>query len=72
MSLSIDQVHRIKAMKHDDLVAGAQTEDLAVVVEASLRLHNATRLLNGVLIALTLVLVALTAALVWFTATKGG
>jgi hypothetical protein len=66
MALTPEQVKRIKAMKHDDLVANAQSEDLAVVVEASLRLHCATKVLNGVIIALTIVLVALTAALVYY------
>jgi len=63
MALTVDQVKRIKAMKHDDLVANAQTEDLAVVVEASLRLHRATIFLNTVLIFLTGALVGLTYAL---------
>jgi len=67
MALTVDQVKRIKAMKHDDLIANAQSEDLAVIVEASLRLHSATKVLNGVLIFLTIVLVALTGALVYYT-----
>ncbi len=46
MALTVDQVKRIKAMKHDDLIANAQSEDFAVVVEASLRLHSATKALN--------------------------
>ena len=66
MALTHDEVKRIRAMKHQDLVANAQSEDLAVLVEASLRLHNATKFLNGVLILLTIVLVALTAALVYY------
>jgi hypothetical protein len=66
MSLTAEQVKRIKAMKHDDLVANAQTEDLAVVVEASLRLHYTTKVLNGVLIFLTIVLVVLTSVLVHY------
>ncbi len=60
MALTGEQIRRIKKMKHDDLIANAQTEDLAVVVEASLRLHRATIILN-------LVLIVLTAALVYFT-----
>lgn len=64
MALSTEQVKRIKAMKHDDLVANAQSEDLGVLVEVSLRLHNTTKFLNGVLIFLTLVLVCLTGVLV--------
>ena len=65
MALTDVQVKRIKAMKHDDLVANAQSEDFAVVVEASLRLHRATKVLNGVLIFLTIVLVGLTGVLVY-------
>jgi len=63
MPLDKQQVTRIKAMDHDALVANAQSEDLAVVVEASLRLHETTRLLNWILIGLTVALVVLTAAL---------
>lgn len=66
MALTSNQVKRIKAMKHDDLIANAQSEDLAVVVEASLRLHRATKVLNGVLIVLTLALVVLTFFLVYY------
>ena len=65
MGLTDEQVKRIRAMKHHDLVANAQSEDLAVVVEASLRLHRATWFLNGVLILLSLALVVLTAVLVF-------
>ncbi len=64
MVLKTEQVERIKAMKHDDLVANAQSEDLAVLVEVSLRLHRATIFLNGVLIGLTAALVFLTTVLV--------
>jgi flagellar biosynthesis protein FliP len=64
VALTAQQVERIKAMKHHELVANAQSEDLAVLVEASLRLHNATKFLNGVLIFLTFVLVCLTGVLV--------
>jgi hypothetical protein len=53
-------------MRHDDLVANAHSEDLAVVVEAPLRLHRTTIFLNGVLIVLTAVLVVLTCALVHY------
>jgi len=66
LALSVEQVKRIKEMNHDDLVANAQSEDLAVLVEASLRLHRATKWLNGVLIVLTVVLVGLTGVLVFF------
>jgi len=67
MALKPEQVQRIKRMKHGELVANAQSEDLAVVVEASLRLHRATIILNGILIFLTAALVGLTYALVRFT-----
>ena len=70
MALTVDQVKRIKAMKRDDLISNAQSQDLAVVVEVGLRLHNVTKVLNGVLIALTLVLIALTGALVHFAQVK--
>jgi hypothetical protein len=67
MALTPEQVKRIKAMKHDDLVANTQGPDFAaVVVEATLRLHRATKFLNGVLILLSVVLVGLTAALVYY------
>jgi hypothetical protein len=66
MALRDDQVKRIKAMKHDDLVANALSEDVGVIVEVGLRLHRATIFLNVVLIILTGVLVALTFALVYF------
>ena len=70
MALTVEEVQRIKAMKHDDLVANAQSEDLAVLVEVSLRLHRVTKSLNGVLIGLTIVLVLLTGALVYFAHAK--
>ena len=72
MALTVDQVKRIKAMKHDDLIANAQSEDLAVIVEASLRLDRTTKRLNRVLIFLTFVLVALTGALVYFASAGAG
>jgi hypothetical protein len=65
VALTDDQVKRVRAMKHHELVASAETQDLAVVVEASLRLHRATVFLNVILIALTIVLILLTAALVY-------
>jgi len=55
MALTVDQVKRIKAMRHDDL---------AIVVKASLRLHRTT-ILNIVLIFLTIVLIGLTWCLVY-------
>jgi hypothetical protein len=57
MALSDEQLKRIRLMTDDDLVRGAQTEDLAVVVEANLRLKNATKWLTWVLIGLTAALV---------------
>ena len=51
-------------MRHDELVANAMSEDLAVVVEGALRLHQSTRRFNVVLIVLSVVLVLLTLALV--------
>jgi hypothetical protein len=57
MPLSREQVQRIKEMKHDDLVANAGSDDMAVFVEVALRLHRATIWLNGALILLTLALV---------------
>jgi hypothetical protein len=55
MALTVDQVKRIKAMRHDDLAA---------VVEASLRLHRTT-ILNIALIFLTIVLIGVTWCLVY-------
>jgi hypothetical protein len=55
MALTVDQVKRIKAMRHDDLAA---------VVEASSRLDRTT-ILNIVLIFLTIVLISLTWCLVY-------
>ena len=65
-TLSTEQVQRIKRMKRDELIANAQSEDMAVFVEASLRLHRTTFWLNVVLIVLTAALVGLTIALVRF------
>jgi hypothetical protein len=65
-TLSTEQVQRIKRMKRDELIANAQSEDMAVFVEASLRLHRTTFWLNVVLIVLTAALVGLTWALVHF------
>jgi hypothetical protein len=57
MALSDEQLKRIRLMTYDDLVRNAQTEDLAVVVEANLRLKSATKRLTWVLIGLTAALV---------------
>jgi hypothetical protein len=63
MALSSEQVSRIKRMDRDELVSNAQSEDLGVLVEATLRLHRtivhlhwSTWVLNGVLILLTAVI----------------
>jgi preprotein translocase subunit SecG len=72
MALPSDQVKRIKAMNHDDLVANAGSQDFAVVVEASLRLDRTTKFLTGVLVALTIVLVLFTAALVYYASRHCG
>jgi hypothetical protein len=66
MGLKADEVKRIKAMRHDELLENAQSQDFAVVVEAALRLHRVTKCLNWVLIGLTVVLIFLTGALVYY------
>ena len=68
MALTDDEVKHIRAMKPDELIAAAQSQDFAVVVQASLRLDSTTKRLNCVLIALSIVLVLLTGALVYFAA----
>ena len=72
MALSPDLAKRIRTMTPDELVASAQSQDLAVIVEASLRLDRTTKRLNRVLIFLTFVLVALTGALVYFASAGAG
>ncbi len=57
MALSDDELKRIRKMRDDDLVRNALTTDLAVVVEANLRLKKATSCLTLVLIVLTVLLV---------------
>jgi hypothetical protein len=59
MSLSDDQVDKVRSASDRDLVRGASTVDLAVVVEANLRLKRATGFLTWVLIVLTAVLVVI-------------
>jgi hypothetical protein len=57
MPITDQQLARIKSLSDDDLVRGGQTEDLAVLIEANLRLKRATSRLTWVLIVLTLILV---------------
>ncbi len=57
MTISDDDLKRIRQMSEDELVRNAQTVDLAVLVETNLRLKNATGRLTWVLIWLTVVLV---------------
>jgi hypothetical protein len=66
-TLRPEDFDRIKAMDRDDLLRHAASSDLAVLVEASLRLRETTDRLNKVLIGLTIVLVFLTAAILAFT-----
>ena len=66
-TLSPEDFERIKVMDRDDLLRHAGSSDLAVVVEASLRLRETTDRLNKVLIGLTVVLIVLTAAILLFT-----
>ena len=68
MAFTQEQVQRIKAMNHDDLVANARPEDLAILVEVSLRLHRTTVLLNVVVIILTIVLVVSIGTVLHFAA----
>ena len=63
--LSDHDLGQIKSLSDDDLVRGAQTPDLAVVVEANMRLKRATGRLTWVLIVLTIILVILTGILVY-------
>jgi len=65
MPLADDKVAHIKSMTRDELVANAQSDDMASAVEATLRLHEATKFLSWIVIVLTAVLVVLTAMLVW-------
>jgi hypothetical protein len=59
MRISDEDLKNIRSMSDSDLVRSAGTPDLAVVVEANLRLKRATTILTWVLIALTVVLVIL-------------
>ena len=57
MPLSDRDLADIRKMTDDDLVRHAQTVDLAVLVEANVRLRKSTERLTNVLIALTVVLI---------------
>ncbi len=58
----------VRSASDRDLVRGAGTVDMAVVVESNLRLKDETRRLTKRLIVLNVILVVLTGALVIFTA----
>jgi hypothetical protein len=68
MSLPEESVNSVRSASDRDLVRGAGTVDLAVVVESNLRLKDETRGLTRKLIILNIILVVLTAVLVVFTA----
>jgi hypothetical protein len=59
MALSDEGLASVKSASDDGLVRGAGTMDLAVVVEANLRLKRATSRLTLVLIILTVALVVI-------------
>jgi hypothetical protein len=64
MSLSNEEADRIRSASDRDLIRGAGTTDLAVVVEANLRLKQETSRLSGILIWLNGILVVLTIVLI--------
>lgn len=68
MSLPEESLNSVRSASDRDLVRGAGTMDLAVVVESNLRLKDETRRLTKKLIILNVILVVLTAVLVMFTA----
>ena len=68
MFLPEGSLNSIRSASDCDLVRGAGTVDLAVVVELNLRLKDETRRLTRKLIVLNIILVILTAVLVIFTA----
>jgi hypothetical protein len=68
MSLPEESLNSVRSASDHDLVRGAGTVDLAVVVESNLRLKDETRRLTKKLIILNVILVTLTAVLVIFTA----
>jgi hypothetical protein len=65
MALSPDEVSRIKRMDHDELLSNAQSGDMAVLAEATLRLNRAVVHLHRSTWALNAVLILLTAAIVY-------
>jgi hypothetical protein len=65
MALNPEQVSRIKRMNPDELVSNAGTEDVGVLVEATLRLRRAIVHLHRSTWALNVVLIFLTAAIVY-------
>jgi hypothetical protein len=67
MPLSDVLIAQIKTMNRDALLRACLTPDAGVVVDVLWRLERTTRVLNGVLIALTLVLVLFTGVLVYRT-----
>ena len=67
MALSDDKVNEIAKMLDKDIVRLAQTEDVAAIVEANMRLKQETAKLTSALIYLTKWLVALTVSLVCLT-----
>jgi hypothetical protein len=68
VSLPDESLNSVRSASDRDLVRGAGTVDLAVVVESNLRLKDETRLLTKKLICLNVILVVLTVVLVIFTA----
>jgi hypothetical protein len=62
-ALTADDVKTIHSMTPEELVLHAQTLDLAVVVESSLRLDATTKRLNSILIWLTGALLVFTVAI---------
>jgi hypothetical protein len=65
MALGRDEVSRIKRMDPDELLSNAQSGDMAVLVEATLRLNRTVKHLHWSTWALNGVLIFLTAAIVY-------
>jgi hypothetical protein len=65
MALNPEQVSRIKRINPDELVSNAGTEDVGVLVEATLRLRRAIVHLHRSTWPLNVVLIFLTAAIVY-------
>jgi len=57
MSLNQEQIVRIKRMNRDELIGTVQSEDLAVLMVAILRLQRTARWLNIVLMVLTVIII---------------